>query len=793
VNDGMDMEAGMRMSRDLGLLLPALVTAEPELPPRPRYLQAAEERYRVFEAICSLLEYAATGAGTLLVVDDVQSLDPSSLQLIAQLLATDAVRDLRVLGTARPRADNAATLADAVGGAGRAVTLEALGEQAVRQMVAHDRPALDRAAADAMTAELLARTGGTPLLLRAALAARGGPKDLQAAVAGLVAWAGEDVAPLLRCAALDDAGASIDVLAAAAGLSLDRAAPALDRARAAGLMAAGTDVVHASVREALVAELGPSERAALHRRLARAHEQAGGTAATIAAHWGRGETSQARAQASTWEHRAAERALETFAAEDAVSHAERALAHLGDADPVKAVELLTLVGCAYNAGSRVTKGFRALREAQRQAAALGRRDLVARIAAEAPGHRLGTALKDRQVVAVLEEGLGATTPADGVLRARLAGRLAAMLLDGPPARRDALLDEALALARAADDPGAIAEVLLAAHTASVHLADPAARGALREEAVSLARSAGRTDLVLHAFMLGTSDHLEAGELDAGRRTLRAWDDAATAARMPFHRWTHAMARPTFSKLDGRLDQAEAHLRRADALAVPLGRDQGFRAASATQWFFLAITAGNARETLAGVDGYQHHGAAPPGWSAALAYLCGVVGEHDRARAMLDDLLVAGTDGIVDPNRGTALSFYADAAVLSGAGEPVLRLLTEGMAERRGTLVVQHFCGAVHGLADARAARLAAALGDAAAAHALTDTAAATAGERPPPLLELDVAFARLTALYASGEEAAANTLRERAVARAHALGMAGPARSMEAFARRPGHAARHGR
>jgi hypothetical protein len=71
--------------------------------------------------------------------------------------------------------------------------------------------------------------------------------------------------------------------------------------------------VHTSVREALVADLGSAERAALHRRLAQAHEAAGGAPATIAAHWGSGGTGLARAHAatssaralviSTWSHR----------------------------------------------------------------------------------------------------------------------------------------------------------------------------------------------------------------------------------------------------------------------------------------------------------------------------------------------------------------------------------------------------------------------------------------------------------------------------------------------------------
>jgi len=618
--------------------------------------------------------------------------------------------------------------------------------------------------------------------VRAALAAGGHPEDLEAAVGALIAWAGEDAVPLLRAAALDDTGASIDVLAEAAGLSLERAVRALDRARDAGLLAAGTDVVHTLVREALVARLGSAERADLHRCLARAHEAAGGAPATIAAHWGLGGTGLARARAATWEQRAAERALDLLAAEDAVSHAERALAHLAGAEPAREVELLALCGRAHNAASRLTAGLAAMREAQRRARALGRADLVAQIAADAPGHRLGTALNDPELVALVEEGLAASTPADGVVRARLAGRLAGLLLEGPRGRRDDLIAEALGLARASGDPGVTAEVLMAAHTASVFLADPAARTGLVDEAMVLARAAGRTELALHARMLRTSDRLEAVQLGAARRELAEWEVAATAARVPYNRWAQAMARPSFEVLDGRLDHAEAHLRAADALAARLGDDQVVQAALATQWLSLAIAGGRIEEAGAATAAYVARGATIPGWSAGVAYCAAVVGDRATALALLDQMIAYGLDALVDPNRGAACSYFADAAVLSGAAEPVLRAFDAALGERAGTLVVQHYCGMIHGLVDARRARIAAALGDADRARALAEAAAASAGADAPPLLALDVAFARSAALTAAGEEVEATVLREATCTQARALGLLGVARSVEAFA-----------
>jgi len=698
------------------------------------------------------------------------------------------VPGLRVLVTARTDAPQAAVLlAAAPSGRTRQLELDALGLGGLEEMVAAARPRLGASAVRLLAAELLERTGGTPLLARAALAAdlAGTPAvpgadtpagDLPAAVALLVEWAGEDAGPLLRAAALDDAGAGLDVLAAAAEIPETRAITALDRARRAGLMASRTDIVHASVREALVADLGAGERAALHRRLARAYEAAGGAPATIAAHWGHGATSDARRRAARWEERAARRALDLLAAEDAVRHAEAALGHLDGSDPPREVELLMLCGRAHNAASRLADGLATMREAQRRARALGRRDLVALSAADAAGHRLGTALVDPQLIALVEEGLAATTPRDGILRSRLAARLAGLLLDGPPDRREALVAESVSLARAAGEPGTIAEALMAAHLVAVHRGDPAARAPLVDEATAMARAACRPELAMHARMFRTSDRLEAVDVAGAREELRDWDAESAQARIPYNRWALAMARPTFEMLDGRLDLAETRLRAAAALAVPLGDDPVVAGALASQWLSLAHIGGKPEDVLAAVGAYVASGVATPAWSAGCAYCAAMIGDRNLATEHLDRALARGLAAIVDPNRAAALSFAADAAVLTGAPDAMLAEIEQALRSHGGTLIMQHYCGAVHGLADARRARLAAARGDASAALALSARAAAAAGPDAPPLLDLDVGLARVMALQAAGDTDAAADLRSATVGGARAHGLHGLAR-----------------
>jgi hypothetical protein len=146
------------------------------------------------------------------------------------------------------------------------------------------------------------------------------------------------------------------------------------------------------------------------------------------------------------------------------------------------------------------------------------------------------------------------------------------------------------------------------------------------------------------------------------------------------------------------------------------------------------------------------------------------------------MVAYGLDSLVDPNRGAACSYFADAAVLAGAAEPVLRAFDAALEERPGTLVVQHYCGMAHGLVDARRARIAAALGEADRARSLADAAAASAGADAPPLLALDVAYARAAAETVAGEMAEAAALSATICAQARALGMLGLARSVESFA-----------
>ena len=154
------------------------------------------------------------------------------------------------------------------------------------------------------------------------------------------------------------------------------------------------------------------------------------------------------------------------------------------------------------------------------ARAAGDGDALARAALGRSG--LGVVIRavDRPQVALLEEALAAT--ADEALRASLLARLAIeTYYDGDPARRIALADEAVAIARRLGDPAALAAALGAQRVALWDADHLAQRRAISEELVAVAVAAGDGLAELQGRNWLVVDLIDAGERRAGRGRDRA--------------------------------------------------------------------------------------------------------------------------------------------------------------------------------------------------------------------------------------------------------------------------------
>ena len=771
---------------DLGRLVPA-VHRRLKVPHASSGGDPDTTRYRQFEAVSALLGLAGAEAPLLLILDDAQWLDGSTVQLVDHLLRSSQLPRLTVAVTARRAIDGTPApvrvLRDAAGPrASTSLDLGPLGLEALGELVEAHAPSLGVDSA-AEAARLLERTGGSPLFALAELRAGPGTSgDLADTVVASLDAAGPEVRELVELLAVDGGRAELHVLARACGVEVERVARLVDIAEQAGLVhaltAAGT--MHDAVREATLGGIGSSRRAVMHGRMALAYEEAyaddpGVVVATLAEHWGRADGRATSERAALYGERAARQALQALAYEQAAVLAREAGAQHVQAggDDARRIELLLLEADALNRASALVAARRPLAEALALARRIGRGDLVARSAIAFGGHRLSPGLADDELRAALEAGLAAVPPGDLALRARLTGRLAAALLQGPADRRAVLAEEAVELARASSDPRALAETLLWRHQDLLALGDPAGRAPLVEEARALAIEFGFEELALHGRMLRFGDLLEAGRVTEAREEHRSWQAEADGARVAYHRWAAAVCRPTVDLLDGDVGAANAGLDHSAGLAVLLGADPVVVSGQQSQRLVTMMFGGQAGTAadLIGAVIAEHGGGAP--WRAALAGAAAVAGRHEEARVQVEHAVADGLEALADPNRIMVLSFLALAGAVAGASPAALRVVRAGLAERPDGLVVQHYGAAVHGAVAVRIALCDVALAELPAAREALARAEGVLGPAPPAMLAIDRDHAAVRLLVAEGGRGAACAPAAAVAARAEALGLAG--------------------
>ena len=291
---------------------------------------------------------AAVGDGALLVVDDLQWADPSSLALLGSVLAR-LPRLAAVLAFRPDELDPAIPAGLHAARAGTGIVLGPLPEEAVEQLLRD--PGLVRAVLDAtdrtpfavheVLGELIARQVVTPAPgggwtarspETAALAAELGRAGQAAAVRRRVGRQSGAPAHLLALLALLAREAPASTVAQAAGLDPAAALEALAALAGAGLVRLGERgwaTAHDLVTEAVTADLDDGERGRLHALLARALTASGADPSEIARHHRDAGDADAAATAFL---RAARRALSGHATREAFTLADAGLALGSDPD-----------------------------------------------------------------------------------------------------------------------------------------------------------------------------------------------------------------------------------------------------------------------------------------------------------------------------------------------------------------------------------------------------------------------------------------------------------------------------
>jgi DNA-binding SARP family transcriptional activator/tetratricopeptide (TPR) repeat protein len=761
------------------------------------------DRFRMFDGVAEWLEEVAARRPLVLALDDLHWADRPTLLLVRRLATRPQRVPLLLLGSARDvERRSGHPLTEALAEIRRdrpvdRVVLHGLDEPAVATVVealTGTRP--DRAATRAMRE----RTGGNPFFVRelAQHAGHGDPFPLPDAVNEIVAARvgrlPEGAQRLLELAAVAGSEFDVELVRAGTGEPEETVLDALDDALRAGLVRElpGPErlaFAHTLVRDALVGQLSAARRAYLHRRVAEVLAERAESApeqwlAPLAHHALAGAGPDPE-PALAYALAAGRQAVKRLAWEDAVELLERAEGLARSRAPLgRLAEVLVALGDARLRAGETDRARVVFEEAARLAREEPRDDLLARAALGAAGLGVTIIGVDAPHVALLEEALQGLRPDQASLRVRLLSRLGIALAYAPAeARRRALVEEAVAAARALTDPGALALALTASHVVLWAPEDLSARLAAAGELVALGERTGDPEIELHGRHWRVVDLLECGDVAPADDEIRVYDRLATQARLPAFSWYVPAWRAALSGYRGELAAARQLTHEAHAQATRVGDHNADRVLTANRYTLHVVD-----ETLQEFDlGYLRAGIQSPAgrsYRAGLALCLAELGDDNAARALLDEALAEGLERMPrDGNLLIGLAQLAEACAAVGHPECAAAVvpLLEPFADRMVVLV------RATGLAGSAARPLGRALAAAGRPDEAIDAfEAAIAADRARggfPFVahaQRDLAETML-ARSAPGDAARAGGLLEEAAATAGRLGLAEPARRARAL------------
>ncbi|HVF05672.1 MAG TPA: AAA family ATPase [Frankiaceae bacterium] len=561
---------------------PLLATIAPAFGPA-RGGAGERDRLLLMDGVGRWLERLAADRPVVVVLDDLQWADESSLALLELVARSPEPARLTVVGCYRRdeltagRRDRLARLASAAGH----VELAGLDRAAVAALAAAVAGPLPPDAVDA----LYRRAGGHPVFTRElALLPAGAegalPSAVRDAIDQRVRLLPEATQRAVEVAALAGNDVYADVVAAVTGTPVAELADVVEPALEAGLLvrdAAGqVRFSHDLYRETLAARASPAARPALHAAIGAALEARLGrggevSAAETARHFTAAVSADGSGRAARWALAAAARDVEALAFTEAVVHLRRWRAAVADAAADVADEdlvavLLTEADALTRSGAGAdARGLlRVARDvAVRARSATWRADVALAVAG------LGAVFAARRDESVreLEAALDAVAGVDPAREARVAAALARALQhsvaeDRP--RAGPLSERALGYARTAGDPETLHACLLARHDVLWTPGAAAERVAVAQELVEVAGRVGDDERRAQALLLLANALLETGSA-AFRPALEECLALLDRLGQPPHRYVTTTRRAALALLAGELDAAEAAIEEAATL------------------------------------------------------------------------------------------------------------------------------------------------------------------------------------------------------------------------------------
>ncbi|MGI8801578.1 MAG: serine/threonine-protein kinase PknK [Solirubrobacteraceae bacterium] len=622
---------------------------------------AGDDRYRLFEAVCAVLRRLSASRPVLLLIDDLHWSDKPTLSLLRHVLRSLSGCPLMVVGTFR-ELDASAELGGLLADLRREhrfteLPLTGFDMAETERLLSADTGLQPR---PTFVRKLLSHTGGNPFFIDQMLRSLGGtaaaaalsgreitalgvPQGVKEVILRRLAPLGKPGIDLLAAAAVAGQRFRLGVLEAVLGKDAETLLETLDELIAMGVVSEvpgeidSFSFTHNLVRETQYEGLSASRRVRLHAAIGRTLEAAGASApAELAHHYFEARQLVGPEPSIGFSVEAARRASTSLAHEEAIEHYERALAamELAESDDRRRSETMLELGDALERVHEIDRAREAYVGAAELARQLDAPELLARAALGfAKWQRYG--VLDREAIRLLETALAGLPEAAAVPRAETLALLANRLdpLESQD-RREALLDEALGLARGFSSPATLDSILRIAPWVRCRPESLGQRLELAVEAVALAARERNEESMalgqLHRFRalfeLGRT-----GEATAG---LDAYAESLAGLHQPWFEWTLLVIQTMLRILDGRPGSAGALLGRARALeqaadpdAIESSAMQGFLIAHATDRYDEADEEALRRCTAM----YP----SKPIWSATFARLLIGLGRDDEARVELE--------------------------------------------------------------------------------------------------------------------------------------------------------------
>jgi len=675
---------------ELGRFIPALRPLAPE--PAPVADETESQRYRLFAAVTRLLAFVAREQPVVLILDDVQWADASTVLLLSHMLQDPEPVKLLVVATMREtgeeRSDELPDLLTRLRRqpAFERIPLQGLDAAETQQLVrARDGHRLT----DEQLSRLYADTDGNPFfveeMLRAGLEP-GVPEGVKEMIARRLARLDETANQVLTVASVIGREFRLEVLEELLDEPAERLISALEEAISAGLIREVEDDVdrfvfaHALVREALYEQQSASRRVRLHHRIGKALEAVAPrfspNPAELAHHYFESRHLDREGKAIDYAQQAGDQAAAMLSHQQAVGHYSRALKALEaqrEVDPARRTALLLGLG---NAQAR--SGLPGARESFARAAAQARRDNQAHELAEAAlgfaGRHAEAGIVDRDGIALLEEAIEKLGDEESALAVRLRASLADSLhFAAAEERTEALSREALAMARRVQDPEALITALQSRHAALLHISQLEERLALDDEILELAARIDLRELEALGRHWRIYDLLEAGEMAEARAEHELLQALARALRQPLYDHFALGWEVVWAQGSGRVAEAERLARQAHEL----GRRAQARDADtiyAAQLLTLRRREDRLAEYVSTVENFIERHPALVAWRAVLPLAHLLNGERDEGLAAFEEL--AHDDFAAIPHDMfwfTAVCVASEACALIGDAERARQL------------------------------------------------------------------------------------------------------------------------